>query len=301
MRIIFLGTGAAIPTNDRGLACMCVERDGHIMMFDAGEGAQMAFAKVGLGWNKHMSIFISHMHGDHCLGLLGMIQTMSMRGRQRPLHVWGPVGLGAFVQSNMDMLGFRPPFEVKVSDIPDADNGILLDTDTYTIQYCKAEHTTDAYSYRIQEKPRPGHFDSEQARELGIPEGELWGRLQGGRTVEVGGRIVYPKQVLGKSRSGLSVGYSGDTRPTGRLEKFFAGCDYLVFDSTFTEEEAEKALATGHSTAAEAARLARGGDVRHLVLTHFSARYESDAVSVAEAMAIHPKVTAAKDLMVIDV
>ena len=298
MRIIFLGTSAAAPTRERGLPCVCIERGGEVLMFDVGEGTQVSYAKAGLGWNKKMSVLITHMHGDHCLGLPGMIQTMALQSRSRPVAVYGPPGIRDFVEANMNMLNFVPPFPVEVHEIKE---GMVYETDGYVVRSCRADHTIPAYSYLLQEKSRPGRFRAERARELGVPEGRLWGALQRGEIIHVGGKLVEPKDVLGEERAGKTVGYSGDTRPTKWLEEFFAGCDYLIFDSTFTEEMRGRAEATRHSTAGEAAMLARNCGVRNLILTHFSARYSDDFLPLAEARRIHGSVIAAKDLMVVDV
>lgn len=295
---MFLGTAAAVPTKERGLSCMCIEREGEVLMFDAGEGTQMAFSKAALGWNRKMTIFITHMHGDHCLGLPGLIQTMSLQNRSRPIRIYGPPGISDFIESNTRLLNFKPPFVVEMHEVTE---GVILETGGYLVRSCGADHTIPAYSYLLEERERPGRFHPERAQELGVPEGRLWGLLQKGRDVEVDGRVVSPEQVLGEGRPGIRIGYSGDTRPTNRLETFFAGCDYLVFDSTFTEDMRERADATRHSTAGGAATLAKNGGVRNLVLTHFSARYGDDTVPLAEARRIHGSVIAAKDLMSVEV
>lgn len=292
MRIVFLGTAAAIPTTSRGLPCVCIDTDAGLLVFDVGEGSQAAFARAGLGWNKKMSIFVTHLHGDHCLGLLGMIQTMSMRDRRRPLYVYGPEGTAEFVKSNMRMLRFSPSFEMAVCDTQE---GVVYRDRNYTVSSCRAEHTIPALSYLFSEDERPGRFHPERAASLGVREGPLWKELQMGRSVMVGNHTILPQDVLGESRPGRRIGYSGDTRPTSRLEEFFVGCDYLIFDSTFTQEHADRAVSTGHSTASGAAALARNAKVKNLILTHFSSRYVDDVVALAEARRIHPCVMAAAD------
>ena len=298
MIITFLGTAAAVPTRSRGLPCICVEREGELLMFDAGEGAQTAFARAGLGWNKKMSVFVTHLHGDHCLGLPGLIQTMSMRDRSSPLRIYGPRGTAEFVTENLRMLRFRPPFELTVRDI---DEGDVHRGKEYSVSACRADHTTHALSYLVREADRPGRFHPDRAQELGVPKGPLWKRLQSGQDVEVAGRTVRPGEVCGDARPGLSIGYSGDTRPAAKLERFFAGCRCLIFDATFAEGHADKADTVGHSTAAGAARLARNAGAKRLILTHFSARYADDALHLAEARSIHPDVVAAADMMSISV
>lgn len=293
MEIIFLGTSAAVPTQTRNLACMCIQWEGQILMFDVGEGAQMAFAQAGLGWNRDMSIFITHMHGDHCLGLPGMIQTMALQDRTRPLRIFGPPGIDEFVHCNMNLLGFTPPFTLDIKPVQD----VVYETKGYLVKSCEADHTIPAFSYLIQEKDRPGRFHPERAISLGVPEGPLWGRLQRGETVRVQDKLIQPSQILDRPRPGCQIGYSGDTRPTGKLERFYTRCNYLVFDSTFADDMAERAKTTGHSTASEAATLARNAQVDHLILTHFSARYTDESAPLTEAREIHPETIAAQDMM----
>ena len=297
MRIIFLGTAAAIPTASRNLACMCIEREGDLLMFDAGEGTQRAFAKAGLGWNREMQIFITHLHGDHCLGLPGLIQTMSMQDRSRALTVYGPDGTSEYLSTTLRMLRFSPPFRLDIHDIYEN----TIHAKEYSVSACRANHTIPALAYLFTENDKPGTFHPEKARMLGVPRGPMWKELQRGRTIQIDGCMIRPDQVLGDGRRGIRIGYSGDTSPTTTLERFYAKCDHLVFDSTFTEKHAKRARATGHSTAAGAANLAYNAGVKHLILTHFSARYADYTIPLNEARRIHPTVTAASDMLSIRV
>lgn len=298
MRLVFLGTSAAQPTRKRGLSCLCLEREGEILMFDAGESAQNAYQRAGLGWNKKMRVFITHMHGDHCVGILGLLQTMSMQKRTARLEIFGPEGIEEFVAANIKMLNFGLSFPVMIETVRE---GEILDSAGYAVMACRAAHTVAAFSYLFEEKDRPGRFDVARAKELKVPEGPLWGRLQGGNEVTVDGQVVRPEQVLGEKRAGARIGVSGDTRPTLELERFFAGCDYLVFDSTFLDDHEERARETSHSTAGEAAALGRKAGVKNLVLTHFSARYKDESGHLAEAQRIHGSVIAARDLLEIEI
>lgn len=290
---MFLGTAAAQPTPSRSMSCTCLVAGGEIIVFDAGEAAQISYMRSGLGWNKPTRILITHMHGDHCLGVVGLVQTMAMKGRTRPLEIFGPRGIEEFVSSNMRMLNFRPPFEVSVSRVR---AGGRIRGDGYTISACAADHGIEALSYRFDEDARPGRFHRDRAEALGIPEGPLWGRLQRGQKVAHAGREFSPSDVVDPDRPGLSVGVSGDTRPTEQLRAFFEGCDALVFDSTFADDRADRAAQTRHSTAGEAGRLAHGAGVGRLVLTHFSARYADARQLREEAGRFHGNVTAAEDL-----
>ena len=298
MKLVFLGTSAAQPTRDRGLSCICLERQGEILMFDAGEAAQVSFLRSGLGWNKKMKILVTHLHGDHCVGILGLLQTMSMQGRTEPLEIYGPAGIEEFVSANTRMLGFGLSFPIMINVVA---QGTIFDGAEYTIHACRAGHTITAFSYLFREKDRPGRFHPDKARKLGIPEGRLWKQLQTGNEIVMDGQKIAPRQVLGESRPGKKIGISGDTMPTVQLVKFFNECDYLVFDSTFMEEQQDRARETGHSTAGQAAMLARDARVRNLILTHFSARYKDHAGHLMEAERFHGSVTAARDLLVVEI
>ena len=298
MKLVFLGTSAAQPTEFRGLSCICLEREGEILMFDAGEAAQVSYLKSGLGWNKKMKIFVTHLHGDHCIGILGLLQTMAMQHRTESLEVYGPSGIEEFIGANIKVLNFGLTFPVMISTIKE---GIVFDSKTYSISACKANHSITAYSFVFEEKDKPGRFNLEKAKEIGIPEGNLWKKLQNGNNIEVNGKIITPNQVLGEKRPGKKIGISGDTMPTKDLEKFFANCDYLVFDSTFLDEMKEKAQDTCHSTAKQAAVLAKNANVKNLILTHFSARYTDETKHLEEAKTIHDSVITAKDLLEVEI
>lgn len=298
MKLVFLGTSASQPTEDRGMSSVCLVREGEILMFDAGEGTQLAFLKAGLGWNKKMKIFLTHLHGDHCVGVLGLLQTMTLQNRSRPMEIYGPKGVEDFIVANTKVLNVGLPFPLKITPIKE---GLTFEDEEYTISACEAEHSVPAFSYLFHEKDRPGKFYPEKAKKLGISEGKLWHELQHGKDVSIGDKTIKPFDVLGEKRSGKKIGVSGDTRPTKKLEEFFKDCNYLIFDSTFSDEIKDKAEETFHSTAKEAAQLAKNANVSNLILTHFSARYKDESVLAQEAKSIHNSVIAAKDLMEIEI
>ena len=298
MKLVFLGTAGAQPTVDRGLTCICLEKEAEILMFDAGEGAQLSYLKSGLGWNKKMKIFVTHLHGDHCIGILGLLQTMTMQNRTEPLEIYGPKGIEEFIAANIKVLNFGLSFPVMITSIEEEK---VVDEKTYSVFSCKADHSVPAYSYLFEEKDKPGRFNTEKAKQLGIPEGKLWNQLQNGHEIKVGDKTVKPSEVLGEKRPGKKIGISGDTRPTKELEEFFKNCNYLSFDSTFLDELKDKAIETHHSTAKEAATLAKNANVENLILTHFSARYKDESVLVDEAKTIHGSVIGAKDLLEIEI
>jgi ribonuclease Z len=246
-----------------------------------------------------MVVLITHLHGDHVNGLLGLLQTMSMSQRARRLTLVGPSGLYEWVKASMEMLHIGLAFGLQFVA---AKPGVVLRRDAYRIRCARAKHSVEAWSYVFEETPRPGVFDSKKAVALGVPEGKKWSSLQHGRGVVVeGGRTVRPGEVLGPRRPGRSVGYSGDTRPSAALARFFAGVDLLIFDSTFASRDADKAADRKHSTSVEAAGLAKAAGAKRLALTHFSARYRNVSALVKQAREVFPETFAASDGMFVDV
>jgi ribonuclease Z len=298
MKLVFLGTSAAQPTEHRGLSCICLEKEGEILMFDAGEGAQMSFLRAGLGWNKKTRIFVTHLHGDHCIGILGLLQTMTLQHRTEPIEIYGPDGIEDFIAQNIKILNFGLSFPVMITAIRP---GLVCEDKTYLVFAEQAEHSIPSFSYLFHEKDKPGKFDLQKAKEFGIPEGPLWHELQMGKEIKVGDKMFRSDQVVGQKRPGKKIGISGDTRPTKTLEAFFKDCDYLSFDCTFSDKLKDKAIETFHSTAKEAATLAKKANVTNLILTHFSARYKNESELLQEASEIHGSVIAARDLLEIEI
>ena len=298
MKLVFLGTSAAQPTAERGMTCICLVLDREILMFDAGEGAQIAFQKSKLGWNKKIKIFVTHLHGDHCVGILGLLQTMSLQNRTESVDIYGPIGIEEFIAANLKILNFGLTFPVRITRIKE---GLVFEDSSYSIHVCEAEHSIPAYSYLFTEKDKPGKFYPQKAKELGIPEGKLWHELQNDIEIKIGDKTIKPSDVMGEKRKGKKIGISGDTRPTQKLEEFFQDCDYITFDSTYSDTLRDKAKENFHSTAKEAAELAKKARVSNLILTHFSARYEDVDELVNEAKTIHDSVIAAKDLLEINI
>jgi len=298
MEIIFLGTGGAQPTLERNTTCMCLIREGEILMFDAGENAQVSFLKSGLGWNKKMKIFVTHLHGDHCVGILGFLQTMTLQNRTEPIEIYGPEGIEEFLAANTKIMNFGLSFPVLITPI---NEGVIVSEEKYEVHTCEAEHSVPTFSFLLEEKEKPGTFYPEKAISLDIPKGELWHKLQQGEEIVVDGKSIKPSEVMGPNVPGKKIGVSGDTRPTKKLEVFFKNCDYLVFDSTFSDEMKEKAIQSLHSTAKEAATFAKNSNVSNLILTHFSARYKDENVLLDEAKTVHSSVIAAHDQLKIDI
>jgi len=296
--VTFLGTSAAAPTPDRGLPAVAIRREGEVVLMDCGEGVQRRVLSESLGLGSDMTILVTHLHGDHVTGLLGLLQTMSLAQRHKPLDVVGPEKLLRWLEVTAELLHIGLTFPIHFSS---AKPGVVLRTGGFHIRAARAAHSVEAFSYLVEELGRPGVFYPDRAKSLGVPEGELWSRLQKGRPVAVRGKRIEPSEVTGPPRPGRRIGYSGDTRPSAGLARFFSGCDLLIFDSTFRDSDREKAVERKHSTSLEAAELAKKAKVRQLVLTHFSARYTRVSSLVREARRVFPNTIAASDGLTIEV
>ena len=295
----FLGTGAATPTVDRNVAGLAVQREGETILFDCGEGNQRQMMRYGVGFS-FTEIFFTHYHADHILGVTGLLRTMGLQDRTAPVTLYGPRGaqrvLGAAIALGIE----RNKFPVEINEVKPGDR---LRREQYDIVVFETEHRPDTIGFALAEHTRLGRFNPERARELGIPEGPLWGRLHKGETIVLeDGRSVAPADLVGAPRRGRTLVYSGDTRPSLAVVEAARGADLLIHEATFGSDELERAKETGHSTAAEAARVAVEAGVRRLVLTHISPRYTRDAPELlAEARAIFPETVVARDGLTVDV
>ena len=299
LRITFLGTAASIPTSKRALSAVALKRKGELFLFDCGEGTQRQMIKAKTGFNRKTRIFITHMHGDHILGLPGILQTMSLLGRDKPLQIYGPKGIAEFIEAMKKTVGFSLRFPVEVYEVGEE---ILCREEEYEIRSAWAEHSIPSLAYALVEKPRPGRFNPKRAASLGVPKGPLWSKLQRGFNVELpDGRIVTPEDVLGPQKPGRKIVYVGDTRPSENIVKFAFGADVLIHEATFAEDLAERAKEDMHSTPSEAALIAKKANVKLLILTHISARYNDPEVLLREARKNFPNVIVAEDFMTIDV
>ncbi len=299
LSVTFLGTGAACPTIERNVASLAIQREGETLIFDSGEGTPRQMMRYGVGYSFR-EIFFTHDHSDHILGITGLILTMGLLDRTAPLTLYGPRGASRVLGGLLTVGIERSKFPVEIVEIRAGDR---LSRHAYDIVVFETEHRTDTIGFALAEHARPGRFDVARARDLGIPEGPLWGQLHKGNPVTLpDGRTIESAQLVGPSRPGRTVVYSGDTRPVPQVVEAARGADLLVHEATFGEEERVRAVETGHSTASDAARVARDAGVRRLVLTHISARYSREAPELAEeARAIFPEVTVARDGLVVDV
>lgn len=298
LRIIFLGTSASRPTINRNLSCVCIEIDDTILMFDAGENAQVSYAKSGLKWNKKMKLFITHLHGDHCIGILGLLQTMSIQQRTKPIEIYGPEGIIEFIVENMKTLNFNLTYPVLINSINEK---TVIQENMYKINCCKARHSIRTFSFLLEKVFKYGKFSPSRAMQFNVPKGNMWKELQNGNNVKIGNKMVNASDIVKMKKDSRRIGISGDTRPTKKLERFFNNCDYLIFDSTFLHNMKYKAIKTQHTTAYEAALLANHANVKKLILTHFSTRYKNENKFVEEAKKVHHKVICAADFKVVDV
>lgn len=296
MQLVFLGTSSGAPTVWRCLSSVVLVRGGELLLFDAGEGMQRNFIRAGLGMNRKMKIFITHMHADHCVGLLGLLQTMDLQGREKHVDIYGEPRVEEFLRENMRIINFRLTFDITIRKIEK--EGVIVRERDYQVSCCEALHSVPSLAYCLEEFERPGLFNVTEAKRLGIPEGNLYSKLQHGEDITYQGRLIRANQIVGPLRKGRKIGISGDTRPTDKLSRFFRECDVLVFESTYSQDKLEKAIQNGHSTAAEAATVAKKSKVDKLILTHFSARYNDTSQLVSEARQIHHNVEAAEDLKV---
>ncbi len=291
--VVFLGTGGSLPTKERGLPCVALRRDGELILFDCGEGTQRQMMHAGLGFNRPTTIMISHLHGDHVLGLPGLIQTMSSLARDKPLEMYGPLGLSKLFKSMHGTLGFASTFQVKLRELKP---GTRVERKDYSVTTALAKHDITCLAYAVEEKERPGRFHPDKARKLGVPEGPLWSDLQHGKKVNIDHRTISPGQVVDSPRRGLKVVYAIDTRPCDAVKSLARGADLLLHDGGFAEDRKEKAREYYHSTAREAASVAKASRSHRLALVHISAVTRDDSILAREARRVFKNTIVPKDL-----
>jgi ribonuclease Z len=312
LKIIPLGTSSGKPSLSRNVSSLAITGEGEWWLFDCGEGAQMQIAKAGLSFHRLAGIFITHLHGDHFNGLPGLLATMGLDRRERELVLAGPPGISEYLEtlSRLKILFVNYPlklrelaassFRLTQSGLAEAE--VVYDADRYLISARPLDHRIFAIGYRIEEKEKPGRFNLERARELGIPEGPLYGQLQSGCEVRLAdGRTIQPSEVLGPPRRGKAVAYCLDTRPCATAVELARGVDWLIFEATYTRDLSEEAHAYGHSTAEQAAQIAREAAAQRLLITHISPRYADARPLLAEAREVFKSTTLAADLLEIEV
>jgi ribonuclease Z len=295
LEVAFLGTGGSVPTARRATACLLVMRGGERLMFDCGEGSQRQL-QLSLGLVQVDEVFITHYHADHYLGLPGLLKTYDLQDRQRPLRVIGPPGLEELFVALRRIFG-RTRYPIELVEI---EPGGTVPHEGYQVRSFPVEHEVSSLGYALVEGERPGRFDPDEAGRLGVSDVRDFGRLQRGEAVEVGGRPVEPSQVMGAARPGRKVVITGDTAPCEMTRIAAHQAELLVHDSSFADEEAGRAGETGHSTARQAARLAREAEVKMLALVHVSSRYNVGAV-LEEAREELPAAIAPRDFDIVEI
>ena len=296
MEITFLGTSSAVHSKERNQVSIALKAFGDVMLFDCGEGTQRQLIEAKISPMKITKIFISHFHGDHILGLGGLIQSLGFRGREKDLDIYGPKGLQRIINAISNFGYFQINYNLNIHEI---DDGTIIETEEYVVECAKVEHNIPSYAYSIREKKKP-LFLRKKAEELGIPPGPLYGKLHKGEEVEFEGRIIKPEQVLGEAKKGKKISYSGDTRPCEEMIRLARDSDILIHESTYEAEDHQRAVDNAHSTSVEAAEIAREANVNELVLTHISTRYTSDENILSEAQKVFKNTKVAKDYMKID-
>jgi len=290
----FLGTAAACPTVERGVSSLAIIREGETFLFDCGEGTQRQMMRYGVSF-AFGDLFFSHMHGDHILGLTGLLRTLQLQGRTEPLRLWAPPGARSILRQCITLGGDRTTFQVTITEL---EPGASVPKDEFRIDTFAVDHRgSSSIGYALVEEERLGRFNPDLARQLGIPEGPLWGRIHKGQSVTLDdGRVIEPSVLVGERRRGRRIVLTGDTRPCEATIAASQDADLLIHEATFADEEAARAVETGHSTAREAAEVARRAGARRLVLTHISARYSRDAHELErEAKQVFAKTSIARD------
>ncbi len=286
-----------MPTKERNLSSLVIQRDNEILMFDCGEGTQKQFMLSKIGYNKPMRIFITHMHGDHVLGLPGLLMTMSLQGRTRQMEVYGPPTINEFVDAITRIIRPRIEFPLSIREVKE---GEIYDEGSYSMSAALVDHTITCIAYAMVESDKPGKFKPERARELKVVEGPLWKKLQRGEAVDVDGKVVKPGDVMSALRPGWKIVYSIDTRPCDAVVKLAENADLLIHDSTFDDSMEEKAGMYGHSTARQAAEVAKKADARRLLLTHISSMYKDARPLLDQAKTVFKESLLAEDLMTLE-
>jgi ribonuclease Z len=283
--LFFAGTAGSVPTARRGLPALLLRAGGERFLFDCGEGTQQQLLR-SVGLPELNAIFLTHFHLDHWLGLLGMLKTFDLRARERPLAIYGPPGLHRLFAGMRPVIG-RTGYPLRLVELEPHEE---VRFGSFLVSPFPVKHRVEAYGYAFVEDERPGRFDVDAARALGVTEGPDFGRLQRGETVDG----VRPEQVMGETRPGRKIVISGDTAPSEAVEVYAHRADVLVHEATFMEEERIRARDTGHSTALQAAQVAREADVRLLALTHLSTRYFPREVR-DEARSVFPNTIVPRD------
>lgn len=299
LNVTFLGTAGSLPTPERNPSAILINREGEMMLFDCGEGTQRQMMCARTGMMRMNYIFLTHLHADHILGIPGLLETMAFQGRTEPLIIAGPVNTARLVDAFKSVCYFSRNFDVRAVELEPGD---VIRMEGYQVEAVETVHSVPSIGYCLQEDMRAGRFNRDAAVALGILPGPLFGKLQHGQCVEVDGKTIHPDQVMGPARPGRKIVYTGDTRPCRSVEVASSGADMLIHDCALADDLADWARDTKHSTAGEAAGVAKRADVRQLVLTHISSRYSEDTSQLLkDARSIFERSIVAEDLMHLEI
>jgi ribonuclease Z len=321
MEIVILGSSAAIPVRERNLSSTALKYKSELILFDCGEDLQRKFVEASLKFNKPLKIMISHYHGDHIIGLPGLLFRFGLNHRTAPVTIFGPKNLFLYLYIHRKILGLKPSYPLDIieidnknkkltfyngleSEIPSQEkyleDDVIFENNKYFLKYAKVEHSVLTFAYCFLEKPRLGKFNPERAKELGIPQSTLWKKLQEGTIIEYNGNIIDPLKegIVGPKRPGRKITYSGDTLPCERLVELGKNSDIVIHEATFSKELADLAKEKMHSTSVDAAIDAKKMGAKQLILTHISSRYQEDATKLLdEAKVVFPNTILATDLL----
>lgn len=306
MEAFVLGTSGTMPLPSRHLTSVLLRREGELFLFDCGEGTQVSLRRLNLKWKKISAIFISHTHADHITGLPGILMLSSQVERDEPLYIIGPPKVAEFVESSRSVLEMYINYEIVVHELPDPrTKQLVYQGDGFAVRAIPLKHSRPCVGYILEEEPRPGVFHPQQAIDLEIPRGPLWGKLQGGATVTLDdGREISPQQVMGDARRGRKFSYVTDTLPVQTIAPEVEGSDLLICEGMFAHDLADTAHAKRHMTAREAAQIAAESDgIKKMGLIHYSPRYtERDLRALLEeAKEIFPPTFLTRDRQAIDI
>lgn len=299
MKWIVLGSSSGRPTTRRNVSAGALVREGEWLLFDCGEGTQHQLLRTDLKLSRLRYIFITHMHGDHVLGLPGLLGTMNLSRHDRPVGIFGPPGIARYIREVSKATHFRPIYHL---DVVEVDEGTVLTTSDFTVEALRLNHRVLAFGYAVQEADRPGRFRLEDAKALGIPPGPLYGKLQRGEAVTLDdGRRIDPAEVVDPPRPGLRCAYCTDTGPSENVRRLARDAHLVIHEATYTRDMSDEAEERGHSTAEVAATAARAAGAHNLLITHFSPRFDDPAPLAAEARSIFADTIVARDLLEIDI
>ncbi len=299
LNVTFLGTAGSLPTPERNPSAILINREGEMLLFDCGEGTQRQMMRARTGMMRLNYIFLTHLHADHILGIPGLLETMAFQGRKKPLIIAGPAHTLRLVEIFKTVCYFSRDFEVQAIELKPGD---VLSMNGYQVEAIETNHTVPSLGYCLKEDLRLGRFNRDAATALGIPPGPLFGKLQHGQSVEIDGKLIHPDQVMGPPRLGRKIVYTGDTRPCRTVEVASEGADLLIHDCALADDMAEWAKETKHSTAGEAAQVAKRAKVQQLALTHISSRYSEDTLPLLrDAKSIFDRTVVAEDLMTLEI